>query len=359
MNEYEINDIREKKDLKGATFSNYKKSEVKKTLIQQMYKENLEQSLYWSCELICSGAYMDLWEIILLFISKYIHLGNPKIAIYIELRFQHFKSIITGGYIGNELPMRNNEKIRTLFGEIITVLCLSPKRHSFDTIKISKDNDFNLTHLQNRFKAPNTNFADIAFKKDDPKELFISINELSYHLSKQSRNLVDACFWIEWIIEYETICKQQKKILKCERREKIPVDPKFQTDSIWIIWDIIINNIKSIPEDKNKAITKKIIDSLLTLFCLHYSSSCKKKRRYMLYYAVSILIDNYNPNIEIIHDKTVIENVLSQIKNIYKQIKKSEVKPKTDYLFNGVEEAKSNLEKTVEKLDKLNEIIPT
>ena len=356
MNEYEISDIREKKDLKGGTFSNYKKSEVKKTLIQQLYKENLEQSLFWSCELICSGAYMELWEIILLFISKYIHLGNPKIAIYTELRFQNFKSIVTGGYIGNELAMRNNEKIRTLFAEIITVLCLSPKRHGFDTIKISKDNDFNLTYLQNRFKAPNTNFANIAFRKDDPKELFISINELAYHLSSQSRNLVDACFWIEWIIEYDTICKQQKKILKCERREKIPVDPKFQTDSIWIVWDIIIKNIETINKDKNKAITKKIIDSLLTLFCLHYSSSCKKKRRYILYYAISILIDSYNPNIEIIRDKSIIEKVLSQIKNIYKQIKKSEVKPKTDYLFNGVEEAKSNLEKTVEKLDKINEI---
>ena len=86
-----IADTREK--FKTDTFSNYKKSEVKKTLIQQMYKENLEQSLYWSCELICSGAYMELWEIILLFISKYIHLGNPKIPIYIELRFNNFKDI--------------------------------------------------------------------------------------------------------------------------------------------------------------------------------------------------------------------------------------------------------------------------
>ena len=266
MNEYEINDIREKKQLTKTTFSNYKKTEVKKTLIQQLYKENLEQSLFWSCELICSGALYGFMGNYTSFYFKIHTFRKSKIAIYIELRFQNFKSIITGGYIGNELPMRNNEKIRTLFGEIITILCLSPKRHGFDIIKISKDNDFNLSVLQNRFKAPNTTYANNIFKKEDPKELFISINELAYHLSKESRNLVDACFWIEWIIEYEVICKQQKKVLKCERRENIPVDEKFQCDSIWVVWDIILNNVKTIEKDKNKVITKKIIDCLLTLF---------------------------------------------------------------------------------------------
>ena len=355
MNEFEINDKREPKELKSISFSKYKKSEVKKKLLEQLYKENLEQSLYWSCELICSGAFMDLWELIILYVSKFIHLGNPKIAIYLELRFQNFKTIVTNGYIGNELSMRNNDKIRKLFAEIITILCLSPKRHEFNTIKISKDNDFNLTFLQNRFKAPSTDFGNIVFRKDDPKELFIAVNELAYHLSKHSKNLVDACFWIEWIIEYESICKQQKKKLECDRRENIPVDPKYQKDTIWIVWDVIINNANKI-NNTDKEITKKVINCLLTLFCLHYSHGCKKRRRYLIYFAISMLIDNYNANIEIIRDKTIIENVVNDINKIYKQIKKSEVAPNTDYLFNNGLSEKSNLDKTVEKLEKLNQL---
>ena len=118
-----------------------------------------------------------------------------------------------------------------------------------------------------------------------------------------------------------------------------------------MIWDIIF-----ITKTGNK-MTDKILNSLLTLFCIHYSSGCKKRRRYIIYFAISILIDNYNSNIEIIHNKATIEQVIGQIGNIYKQVKKNEIAPKTDYLFNEEMKAKSNLDKTIEKLDKLNEIV--
>ena len=56
-----------------------------------------------------------------------------------DLRLTHFKQILNGGYQDNVLKMRNNLKIRKLFGEIISVLCLSKKKHTFDNIKIKTD----------------------------------------------------------------------------------------------------------------------------------------------------------------------------------------------------------------------------
>jgi hypothetical protein len=263
------------------------------------------------------------------------------------MRYEKFKNIISSGYGDDLLRLRNNPTIRSMFAEIICIICSSNKKHSFQGIKINKNEEYDITHMSNKLKAPSVSYAQTFYRKDDPKELFIAINEFAYHISPDSNNGLQACFWLEWIMEFQSICMKKKEKCLCERRSNIPVDEKFQMDPIWLLWEVIINNSKNIDNIKIK-----ILNSILKLYCLKYTPSVKKKRRYLIYYAISILTEKYDTKIEIIKDKELVETVVKKINSVYKQIKKNEIGPKVDYLMTDIR--KSSLEKTIDKLQMIN-----
>ena len=292
MNENDITDKRNIKEFKGITFSKYKKADAKKELLNNLNTGKIEPACYWAAEYICAGHYADIWEIIMFFCSKHIHLGNPKLPIYLDLRLTHFKQILNGGYQDNVLKMRNNLKVRKLFGEIISVLCLSKKKHTFDNIKIKKD-DFNITKITYKMKADATSYATRIFKKEDPNELFIGINEFCWNILKSQKNGAIACYWFEWILGFEDICKKENK------------------------------------------------------------PGVRRRRKYLIYFGINLLTEPLDNTIQIIKNEKIIENITSKINIIYKQIKKNEVRPDTDYLFNN-SMTNNNLEKTINKLEKMN-----
>lgn len=350
MNDFDINDIRMVNDFKGMTFSKFKKTEAKKELLNSLKNGKIEDSLNWSSEFVCCGSFIDLWDSILLFVGKHIHLANPKLPIYLLLRFNNFKDILQNGYVGFELNMRNNPKIRKLFAEIITVLCLSKKKHSIENISIKKKEEFDMDTMSSKLKAPSIDYVSKIFKSEDPKVLTIAINELMYHLSNDSLNSLESCYWVEWILEFENLCKKKKECIICERRSFVSVEEKYQKEPIWIIWDCFFYY----STNKNCSIISKIIKSLFELFCIKYTSGEKKKRKYLLYFVISLLTESVNKNIKIIENDAKVKSVTDKINLIYKQIKKNEESPNTDYLFNGVE--KSNREKTIEKLETMKSL---
>jgi hypothetical protein len=348
MEDSEINDLRGEGEFRGFSFSKFKKADVKKELLNSLVNSKIEPACYWSAELICAGHYGDLWEIILLFYSKYVHLGNSNIGIYIEMRINDFKGILNNGYSDSVLRLRNNEKIRKLFCEMMCVLCDAKRRHSFDNVKI-KPEDLNMISVKDKFKAPSTEYGEEVFTVEDPKELFPFVNELAYSVTVSGNNQMHACYWIEWIIEYENRCKALKEKIFCERRGFAKVDSKCQKDIVWIIWDVFLKE-----SEKRSKLISKLMNALLSLFCLKYTTGCHKKRKNLMYLAISILCETFASEKEIIrHSQLDLVNRIKQnINFVYGQIKKNEESTGTDYLFHGMKS--SNLESTIKKLDAMN-----
>jgi len=348
MNELDINDIRTDKDFKGITFTDFKKTDVKKELTKNLYNAKIEPACYWSAEMICAGHYADLWDTIIGFYTKHIHIGNPKLITYLELRINNFKEIVSNGYRDQELRLRNNDKLRKLFCEVMCVLCEAIKKHCYAEVKVKKE-DFDLTQMTERFKAPNVKYAEDIFMTKDPKELFIAANELAYNLTEEDKNSVSACYWMEWIIEFETICKQKKEKFKCERREFANVESKCQMDIVWIIWDIFLAEAT-----KRNTLVQRIVNSALNIFCLRYRTGCHKKRRLLMYFVIEVFTEPYSLDEEIVKDKEKILTIVKNIHKIYKQIKKNEHSPGTDYLYQNIKS--SNLERTIAKLETMNSL---
>ena len=321
MDKIIINDIRP--TFKKTTFSNFKKSEINKKFIQALYYQKLEESFFWTCELLCSNMLLELWEIYFIFMSKYVHIYNPKLPIYINKKFKEFKNIAE---YENELSLRNNINIRNILCSITLILCYSEKHSTLDNLNYKFN--FQIENLYENLKATNIEFINFIYKKDDPKEYIIPFNELIYHI-QETQNKVDINFWINWIIEYDTLCRKKKKIILCYPRSHLynNKNEKISNNIIWIIWDIILK----ISKEKNNEI-KEIIKSLFDLFTIRYSLSINRKRIYIIYQCIELLLleKSIDYNIKILKNKEQLQNLEKNINIIFEQIKKSEVSEKNE-----------------------------
>jgi len=345
----EINDIRAQPQFKGISFSGYKKTEVRKQLVQNLLNGKIEPACYWCAELICAGHYTDIWENILHYFGKHIHLGNPKIAIYLQMRFEVFKNIMSQGHFISELDLRNNLNMRKLFAEIISTIATSNKKHSFEALKINREEEFDMTQMTERLKAPNVKFIEPIFKKDDPKELFIAVNEFAYNVSQERKNMLSACYWIEWMVDFDAICKKRKQPCFCETRPFLKVEKKYSKDIIWILCDALLYYASL---TKNEFIIK-LMKAIIDIFSIKYTTASCKKRRYLLYFAVEILCEPVPINIELMANKEMVQNVVDKINSVYKQIKKNEHSPNTDYLFANIDK-QNTFEQSMKKMEIMN-----
>ena len=349
-----INDIRHASEFKGVTFSKYKKTEVRHAFLDNLLKGKIEPTCYWCTELLCAGHFMDVWELLLYFVGKHIHLGNPKLAVYLDSRYTIFRNIMENALYTHELQLRNNATMRQLFAEIVSIVALSPRKHSLETLNLPDIEAFDLNNQSDKLKAPDTTLIEEIFLKEDPKELFIAINELAFQLTQNGGNIM-ACYWIEWLVKFDAYCRKKDEPCLCERRAKIPVSASLQKDAVWMVWEVLTKEA-----GRRGAFVTRAVEALQNLFCIKYTWASCRKRKYLLYFAVGLLTEHVPMHVPMVSNKTVVDMCVSQINEIYREVKENEDSPDTNYLFDNqfMERDSGNMEKSLRKLEMLQGMYP-
>jgi len=329
-----ISDNRNEMDFKLTSFSKFKRLEVKKELIQSILSDEQESAYYWAAELLCAGHQDDIWECFMFCVCT----TNPKVAIYMQLRRQIYLGILEGEDLidKSSIQYRNSNSIRKLFAQIVGVLSFSIKRPIYTFLKINREDEFEIETLTKKCKAPNSLFIKDIFREEDPREIFIACNEFAFSLF--NRDMSMACYWIEWIVEFDSFCRKRKRPIECERRD-VHVPFKLKSDIIWIFWDILIKAAASAPTQPSSQIIKSM-ESLLYLFCIDYHGvGATKKRRHLLYHAVHLIVELVNWDVEIINcnNKMLIEQLQKNMDNFYQDIQtRSQNTKEFNYLMVGL-----------------------
>ena len=91
--EFIIIDPRPLEAFKDKTFSDFKKTDVIKKLFKCIETDKIEEACYWVTECIVSGYSQELFEKLIIFNSKVIHINNPKLPEFLWRKYKTFLSL--------------------------------------------------------------------------------------------------------------------------------------------------------------------------------------------------------------------------------------------------------------------------
>lgn len=290
---YLICDTRDHSKFKELTFSGFKKTQVINAVLKDIEAKKIESACHWTTECLISGYGNILWEKLLIFSSKVIHINNPQIPQYLYNKNFIYKNQLKRLDDKNKdkfLLLRNSQMIRNLFFDVVTTLTTSLKTKRYDKYsKLDISEDFKYENMKKRLCGEMIIIPDNIMRFNDPEEIKVILNEI-FIMSKNKQFGYDrCCFWILWLIKWEKQHKKKKINWTIEYREIKEVDEKYRSNIIWIIWDIINEELKSREEN-----IKNQVKYLYKLFTNEYTHGKRNVRLPIVFHAVGYLTHDIN-----------------------------------------------------------------
>ena len=309
-----INDNRTPNYFKNTTFSNYQKKSVISELQKAIKSSNIESSCHWLVEAHCSGYIEEIWDKLIILSSSLVNSNVPKLPSYIFNRYQSYLEHIGGTSATTSvlLSSRNNATIRHQLTEVISLLSISekkdlPKANSIKPYEIDINwIKGNKRLIDNMYIKPNF------IRENDCKDIHIIIYQFIQNLTIAKKDIHNAIYWMSWLIAWENKNKNNP-LAQIESRDITGLDPKYQKDIIWIIWETIITE----TNDRNNSNLSTQIQCLYQLYKFNFSQSKRKARIPLIIHAISLLTLNVEWSSQLTNKQNVIKHVCVQINKLY------------------------------------------
>lgn len=327
---YLINDIRSFEEFKKKSFSGFKKNDIISAVLKAIESKKVENACFWTAECIISGYSLLLWEKLINFSTKIIHINNPKLPSYLLRKNKVFMNQISrldSKSKDRYLFLRNSQMVRNLFFDVVSSLATSSKTKRYDKYpKINDQEDFNFTNIQKRLCAQMNILPGHIIHFNDPDELRIIINEIFTLLKNKQFGYDKCCYWILWLMRYEAIHKKKKTPWIIDEREIEGIPKKYRGNIVWVLWDIIFEEMKL----RSNQQIKKQINSLYELYKCNYTVGKRAARVSILFNAIGYLTHQISFKSPVRNDYKLFIQVQSNVNKMFGSKKKNEVKTLTD-----------------------------
>ena len=283
INQKQFIKIKEKD--KKITFNGYKKTDVFSALKKEIISGQIEKACYRTIELHISNYTEDLWNSLLKIMCEQVNIGNTRISEYCYKRYSHYL-LLSKHY--HDIHLVNNQVIRNHLCETTCLLTLSNK---FKLPKIPK-------LLINNKRGEYSNFMNDIWKRNDNNQLKTIIYNFAYCIHDQyAKNIYSIQETLYWLGLLFKIVKKHKCKNSFANRSIPLIDSKHHS-YIWIIWSILLKEVKLRVQQKNHS---ELLDTqIVSLYQMFVSFFTTKKlsnyqsKKYLIIHAI-LLLSEFSP----------------------------------------------------------------
>ncbi len=292
--QYVVYDMRQIKDLKQISISGYKKLDVCKAFQTSLINSKVEDALRWGVEMHCTGMNAKIWECIYNVYLQYIHINNPNFFRYYLKRRRDYFRFIQSYPESHELFSRNDQSIRNLYSELISICALSKKSPLFNNKSIPKLTQkliYDRNELKKRMMGIPVHQIYSYVDTNDPNEIKLGLNEIYSNIYESKGNFPLFAFWITWLEQISAYKKREQhnaEISLFETHQEFACIPtviegvkeEYQTHWVWKIWKFLID-YKRRKEISKEAET--FIDNAFQDFIDDFKPAQYNRKKYLIY----------------------------------------------------------------------------